>query len=178
MNKVNYKLCFKIAYSFIAVCFFALCALSLALGEYKLAPIVLPIGILMALAGGVNLTEYIVSPRSERPSPAVVAEGVATVFISLFPIVEGAAGLAILPFVLELWELFSGSVKSAESLEFRERKIRTWWLPLTIGAFEIFAGVGALLGPFFFHLADNLSIASVMLLQGLGYIVQIHLHGK
>ncbi len=178
MKSINFKLAFKIAYYTIAAFFFTLCCFSIAVGEGGMAPLVLPIGILMALAGCVNLTEYVISPRCERPSPAVVAEGVATIFISLFPIIEGDASLMILPFVLELWELFSGSVKSAESLEFRERGVKIWWLPLTIGAFEILAGVGALLGPFFFHLPDNLSIASVMLLQALGYIVQIYLHGK
>ncbi|MBO5907096.1 MAG: hypothetical protein J6Q85_02955 [Clostridia bacterium] len=178
MNKVNYKVIFKIAYYTIAAFFFALCGFYISSGEGAYGYIIVPMGVVMAVAASINLAEYIISPRPEKPSPAVFAEGVTTVFISLLPIIEGVACIAMLPFVLELWELFSGSVKSAESLEFRDRRVKIWWLPLTIGVFEILAGVGALLGPFFFHLPDNLSIASVMLLQALGYIVQIYLHGK
>lgn len=178
MTKVKYKLLFKISYYTIAAFFFVLCGFCIAMDENGYSPLIVAIGVIMAAAASVNLAEYIISPKPEKPSPAVFAEGITTVFIALLPIVEGVACIAILPFVLELWELFSGSVKSAESLELRDRHVKIWWLPLTVGVLEILAGIGALLGPFFIHMPTNLSIATVMLLQAFGYIIQIYLHGK
>ena len=107
-----------------------------------------------------------------------MAEGIATIVISLFPLIEGAACVLLLPSVLEMWELFSGSVKTAEALELRERRVKIWWLPLTIGALELFAGLGELIGPFFFDLDHALVIAAVMIMQCAGYIIQLILHGK
>lgn len=169
---------FKFVYAALAFCFGIGSIIAVAIGEEHLDYMVIPIGLLLLLAGLINSTEYIISPRGERPSPAVMAEGIATVVIALFPLIEGPACVMLLPPVLELWELFSGSVKAAESMELRERGVNIWWMPITLGIFEIFAGFFSLVGPMFFHLDAAMIIAAVLLMQSLGYILQLILHGK
>lgn len=169
---------FKFIYAALALSFGVAAIITFVLGEGGLVNMVIPIGILLLFAGLINSTEYIISPRKERPSPAVMAEGVATVVIALFPLIEGAACVLLLPSVLELWELFSGSVKTAEAMELRERKVKIWWLPITLGSVEILAGFFSLVGPLFFHLDSAMIIFSVLVMQCLGYVLQLILHGK
>lgn len=169
---------FKFIYCALSLSFGIGAIVTLCLGDEGMENMIIPIGIMLFFAGAINSTEYIISPRKERPSPAVMAEGVTTVFIALFPLIEGPACALLLPPVLELWELFSGSVKVAESLELMERRVKIWWLPITVGAIEILAGFFSLIGPLFFHLSPSLVITSVLVLQCLGYIIQLILHGK
>ena len=169
---------FKFIYCALSLAFGIGAIVTLVLGDEGLEGTIIPIGIMLLFAGAINSTEYIISPRGERPSPAVMAEGVTTVFIALFPLIEGPACALLLPPVLELWELFSGSVKVAESLELMERRVKIWWLPITVGVIEILAGFFSLIGPLFFHLSPALVITSVLTLQCLGYIIQLILHGK
>lgn len=170
---------FKFVYAALALSFGIGAVISLILGDEGIEAMAIPIGIMLLFAGLINSTEYIISPRRERPSPAVMAEGVTTVVIALFPLIEGPACVVLLAPVLELWELFSGSVKVAESIELRERQVNIWWLPITLGVLEILAGFFSLVSPVFMpELSTSLIIVIVLVMQCLGYVVQLILHGK
>lgn len=136
------------------------------------------LGLAMLLVGSINI---IICHKKKKDLPGshwLLADGMSTVLLSLFPLFNQMIQPAIIPFFFGVWELFSGILKVIDSSELREEKIAGWKWFRNIGRIEILSGVAALLKPVDDFVGMNVVVAIIFFVQSFGFMFKILIYPK
>ncbi len=143
-----------------------------------LLPIATYLGGIMLAVGGINIAIYCASKGRLHGDRWFLADGLATALLSAFPLLNQMIVSAMIPFFFGVWELFSGILKSMDSMELRRARIGGWIAVFSIGLFEILSGVAALLKPIEDFMGMHIVVAMILFVQSLGYVFKILLYSK
>ncbi|MBQ7901794.1 MAG: DUF308 domain-containing protein [Clostridia bacterium] len=138
-----------------------------------LVPVAYKPGLAMLIAGVTNLVVYAIKGRHLHGSGWLLADGMCTACLSLFPLFNQMIIPAIIPFFFGVWELFSGILKVIEAKELRGEKISGWRWFLAIGSFELLSGIFSLFKPVDELVGINHVIAIILLVQSSGFLFKI-----
>ena len=138
-----------------------------------LVPVAYKLGLAMLIAGVTNLAVYVIKGKQLHGSGWLLADGMCTACLSMFPLFNQMIIPAIIPFFFGVWELFSGILKVIEAKELREEKISGWRWFLTIGSIELLSGVLSLFKPVDELVGINHVIAIILLVQSSGFLFKI-----
>jgi uncharacterized membrane protein HdeD (DUF308 family) len=135
-----------------------------------------PLGLLMFLAGIINFAVCDIKNHEIHGSRWLIADGVATILLSLFPMFNQIISPVMVPFFFGMWELFSGILKVMDSTELKQDKMRGWVGIATIGFVELASGTASLIKPFDDLVGISLVIAIIFFVQGCGFILKASLY--
>lgn len=131
------------------------------------------LGLAMLMVGSINIVIYNKKKKDLPGSHWLLADGMSTVLLSLFPLFNQIIQPAIIPFFFGVWELFSGILKVIDSSELKEEKIVGWKWFRNIGRIEILSGVAALLKPIDDFVGMNVVVAIIFFVQSFGFMFKI-----
>lgn len=131
-----------------------------------------PLGMVMFLAGLINVCVCFWKSHEIHGSLWLVADGVCAILLSIFPLFNRIISPVMIPFFFCMWELFSGILKVMDSFELKEEKIRCWIGFLFIGWMELASGTASLIKPFDDLIGMNKVIAMIFFVQSLGFILK------
>lgn len=144
----------------------------------KLVEISSYLGLSMLLVGSINIYVYHEKKKLLHGSQWLLADGMSTVLLSLFPLFNQMIQPAIIPFFFGIWELFSGILKVIDSIELKEKKIGGWKWFRGIGSVEMLSGVVALLKPIDDFVGMNVVVAVIFFVQSGGFLFKILIYQK
>lgn len=139
----------------------------------QLVSISVYLGISMLLVGSINIYVYYKEQKKLHGSHWLLADGMSTVLLSLFPLFNQMIQPSIIPFFFGVWELFSGILKVIDSSELKEERIKGWKWFRGIGCIEILSGVASLLKPIDDFMGMNVVVASIFFVQSCGFMFKI-----
>ncbi len=142
-------------------------------GENNLSDIVVYLGAALLITGLINVVIYIRRSKRIHGSHWLLADGLSTALLSIFLLFNVHIESAIIPFFFGVWELFSGVLKSIDSLELKDEKIRDWYRFTIVGIIEIISGVAALLKPIDDFVGMHKVVAIILAIQSCGYLFKI-----
>ena len=131
-----------------------------------------PLGIVMMLAGVINVLVCLWKSHVIHGSLWLVADGVCAILLSIFPLYNRMVSPVMIPFFFCMWELFSGILKVMDSFELKEEKIKCWIGFLLIGWLELASGTASLIKPFDDLIGMNKVIAMIFFVQGCGFMLK------
>lgn len=134
------------------------------------------LGIAMLFAGCTNLLVYYKEHKKIHGSHWILADGLSTTCLSLFPLLNQMILPAVIPFFFGIWELFSGILKFIESTELQEEHISGWQQFLIIGTFELVSGIMSMIKPIADFVGMNHVIAIIFLVQSIGFVFKIFIY--
>lgn len=134
------------------------------------------LGLAMLFAGCVNLFVYYKQHKKIHGSHWILADGLSTTCLSLFPLLNQMILPAVIPFFFGIWELFSGILKFIESTELQEEHISGWQQFLIIGTFELVSGIMSMIKPIDDFVGMNHVIAIIFLVQSIGFVFKIFIY--
>ena len=141
--------------------------------DNRLVTVAEHLGFAMLFAGCINLVVYYFQKDKIHGSHWLLADGMTSVLLSVFPLLNQMILPAVIPFFFGIWELFSGIIKFVEATELHEEKIRCWRWFLLIGLIELLSGIGSMLEPVDEYVGMNHVIAIILLVQSFGYIFKM-----
>lgn len=136
------------------------------------------LGLCMLISGLVNIFIYIKNKRRLHGARWLLADGLITVLISIFPIIHDAVLPQVIPVFFGIWELTLGVMKFIESVELYDEKISGWYLFTILGIFEMISGVISLIEPIEHAIGHNHVIAIIFFVQSLGFIFKIFMYNR
>lgn len=136
------------------------------------------LGIAMLITGCINIYVYYKKKKTMHGSHWLLADGMCTILLSLFPLFNQMIQPAIIPFFFGVWELFSGILKVIDSSELKEEKIAGWKWFLGIGSIEILSGVASLLKPVDDVMGIHVVVAIIFFVQSCGFLFKILIYPK
>lgn len=136
------------------------------------------LGLCMLISGLVNIFIYIKNKHRLHGARWLLADGMITVLISIFPIIHDAVLPQVIPVFFGIWELTLGVMKFIESVELYDEKISGWYLFTIIGIFEMISGVISLIEPIDHAIGHNHVIAIIFFVQSLGFIFKISMYDR
>jgi len=136
------------------------------------------LGVAMIMVSGINLYVYIKECRILKGAHWILADGLCTFLLSLFPIFRQMVQPELIPFFFGMWELFSGVLKAVESIELRGWKLREWKGFFYVGAIEILSGVASLLEPVDDFMGIHRVVAMIFIVQCFGFVFKILVYSK
>jgi uncharacterized membrane protein HdeD (DUF308 family) len=141
--------------------------------DNRLTSVASHLGVAMLLAGCINLVVYYFQKDKIHGSHWLLADGMTSLLLSIFPLLNQMILPAVIPFFFGIWELFSGIIKFVEATELHEEKIRGWRWFLLIGMFELVSGIGSMVKPIDDYVGMNHVISIILLVQSFGYIFKM-----
>lgn len=141
--------------------------------DNRLVAVATHLGFAMLFAGCINLVVYYFQKDKIHGSHWLLADGMTSVLLSIFPLLNEMILPAVIPFFFGIWELFSGIIKFVEATELHEEKIRGCRWFLLIGLIELVSGIGSMLEPIDEYVGMNHVIAIILLVQSFGYIFKM-----
>lgn len=144
----------------------------------KLVTIAVYLGLSMLLVGSVNIVVYCKKNKLLHGSHWLLADGMSTVLLSLFPLFNQMIQPAMVPFFFGVWELFSGILKVIDSSELKEEKIAGWKWFRGVGSIEVLSGVAALLKPVDDFMGMHVVVAMIFFVQSCGFMFKILIYPK
>lgn len=151
-------------------------ALAITTPNEKILSISIYLGLLMLFAGIINIVVYIQNRNPLMGAHWIIADGLTTLFLSLFPIFNAITFPNLIPFFFGAWELFSGIVKIVECIELQDYKLKGWQWFAAIGSIELFSGISSMIKPVDDLIGIHVVIAIIMLIQSLGFIFKIFVY--
>lgn len=136
------------------------------------------LGLSMLIVGSINIVVYLEKKMLLHGSHWLLADGMSTVLLSIFPLFNQMIQSAIIPFFFGVWELFSGILKVIDSSELKEEKIVGWKWFRGIGSIEILSGVAALLKPVDDFVGMHIVVAIIFFVQSCGFMFKILIYPK
>lgn len=136
------------------------------------------LGLSMLLVGNINICVYREKKKILSGSRWLLADGMNTVLLSLFPLFNQMIQPAIIPFFFGVWELFSGILKVIDASELQEENIEGWKWFRGIGGIEIISGVVALLKPIDDFVGMNVVVAIIFFVQSVGLLFKILIYPR
>lgn len=144
----------------------------------KLVSIAIWLGLSMLVVGSINVAIYSKEKELLHGSHWLLADGMLTILLSIFPLFNKMIQPAILPFFFGVWELLSGVFKVIDAQEIEKEKIAEWKGFCGIGCVEIFSGVAALLKPVEEFMGMHVVVAIIFFVQGCGFLFKIMIYSK
>ena len=141
--------------------------------DNRLPSVAAHLGLAMLFAGCINLVVYYFQKDKIHGSHWLLADGMTSLLLSIFPLLNEMILPAVIPFFFGIWELFSGIIKFVEATELHEEKIRGCRWFLLIGVIELVSGIGSMLKPIDDYVGMNHVIAIIILVQSFGYIFKM-----
>lgn len=136
------------------------------------------LGLCMMLVGSINIYVYQEKRNQLYGAHWLLADGMSTILLSLFPLFNQMIQPAIIPFFFGVWELFSGILKVIDSSELREEGIKGWKWFRSVGSFEILSGVVALLKPIDDFIGMHIVVAIIFFVQSSGFLFKILIYSQ
>lgn len=136
------------------------------------------LGVCMLLAGIVNIFIYIKNKWYLHGARWLLADGMITVLLSVFPIIHDAVLPQVIPVFFGMWELSLGVLKFIEAIELYDEHIKGWYLFSFIGCFEMVSGVVSLIEPIDHAVGHNHIIAIIFFVQSLGFLFKIFMYNR
>lgn len=136
------------------------------------------LGLAMLLTGCINLYIYHKQRNLLHGSHWLLADGMSTTLLSLFPLFNQMIQPAMLPLFFGVWELFSGIIKAIDARELKDEQVDGWQWFRNIGRIEILSGVSSLLKPIDELMGIHVIVAIILFIQGLGFLFKILIYQK
>ena len=136
------------------------------------------LGVCMLVAGISNIFIYIRNRWYIHGARWLLADGMITVLLSVFPIVHSFVLPQVIPVFFGIWELTLGVLKFIEAIELRDEKINGWLWFTVIGCFEMISGVVSLIEPLDHALGHNHVISVIFFVQSLGFAFKIYMYKR
>lgn len=136
------------------------------------------LGLAMLLTGCINLYIYRKQRELLHGSHWLLADGMSTTLLALFPLFNQMIQPAMIPLFFGVWELFSGILKVIDASELKEEQIDGWRWFQNIGRIEILSGVSSLLKPIDDFMGIHVIVAIILFIQGLGFLFKILIYQK
>ncbi|MBQ4629501.1 MAG: DUF308 domain-containing protein [Clostridia bacterium] len=131
------------------------------------------LGYLMLFAGIINIFVYMQNKNPLMGAHWIIADGLSTAFLALFPLINGVSHSVLIPFFFGVWELFSGVIKIVECIELQDYKIKGWQWFAAIGSVELFSGISSMIKPVDDLIGIHVVVAIIMIIQSLGFVFKI-----
>lgn len=179
--KLYHKLKFKtVQLLWIISCLILLCAGIFVINEPDslLYNISWELGVCMLAVGLINIFIYIKNKWYLHGARWLLADGMITVLLSVFPIIHNVVLPQVIPVFFGIWELTLGVLKFIESVELHDEKIKGWYYFILLGIFEMVSGVFSLIEPLDHAIGHNHIIAVIFFVQALGFIFKIFMYPK
>ena len=143
-----------------------------------LADISWELGVCMLVTGIINIIVFVRNKWYIHGARWLLADGMITVLLSLFPIAHDAVLPQVIPVFFGIWELTLGVIKFIESIELYDEKIKGWYYFVILGCFEMISGVFSLIEPLDHAIGHNHVIAVIFFVQALGFIFKIFMYTR
>ena len=131
----------------------------------------LMIGVLMLLSGVMEIVVFATTSGFMLGSGWLLLDGVLTVILSLFLLLNQWFTMMSLPLLFTVWLLFSGISRFVSAFDLRAFGVRGWGWVLAIGILLILAGFLCMMDPWVSVAAIGLTVGLVFLLEGISSIV-------
>lgn len=141
--------------------------------DYRLAFLASRLGAVMLFSGFGNLVVYFRKSDEIHGSRWLLAEGLSTSLLSLFPIFNEMVDPSIIPFFFGVWELFSGILEVVDAKELQEENVKMWYCFFAVGCAELLSGTAAMIEGVDHAVGINHVIAIIMLVQGCGFLFKV-----
>ncbi len=136
------------------------------------------LGIAMLVSALINIFIFSKKEKEIHGSRWLLADGMCTAFLSVFPIFNKMIMPVMIPFFFGVWELVSGVLKVIDSKELKEEKIRGFHWFFAIGCFELVSGVASMVKTIDVLVGYNHIIAMILYVQSLGFLFKILIYPK
>lgn len=136
------------------------------------------LGLCMMTVGLINIFIYIKNKWYLHGARWLLADGMITVLLSLFPIIHNVVLPQVIPVFFGIWELTLGVLKFIEAVELYDEKIKGWFYFVMLGMFEMISGVVSLIEPLDHELGHNHVIAVIFFVQALGFVFKIFMYPR
>lgn len=136
------------------------------------------LGLCMLLAGATNIFIYIKNKWFLHGARWLLADGMITVLLSVFPIIHDAVLPQVIPVFFGIWELTLGVMKFIEAIELYDENINGWYYFIVLGCFEMISGVLSLIEPIDHAVGHNHVIAVIFFVQALGFVFKILMYNR
>lgn len=136
------------------------------------------LGLCMLVSGVINIYIYIKNKWYLHGARWLLADGMITVLLSLFPIMHDAVLPQVIPVFFGIWELCLGVLKFIEAVELYDEKIKGWYLFSVIGCFEMISGVFSLIEPLDHAIGHNHVISVIFFVQAVGFLFKIFMYNR
>ena len=140
--------------------------------ENNLIDISRPLGVIMLLAGIINMIVCIIKSHMMHSSRWLVADGITAILLSFFPLFNQMIMPMMIPFFFAMWELFSGVLKLMDSSELKNDGIICWPGFAFIGWIELVSGTAALMKPFDDFVGINKVLFMIFIVQSFGFLLK------
>ena len=127
----------------------------------------LMIGVLMLLSGVMEIVVFATTSGFMLGSGWLLLDGVLTVILSLFLLLNQWFTMMSLPFLFTLWLLFSGVSRFVSAFDLRACGVRGWGWILAVGVILIAAGFVCMMDPWVSVAAIGVTVGLVFLLEAL-----------
>lgn len=131
----------------------------------------LMIGVLMLLSGVMEIVVFATTSGFMLGSGWLLLDGVLTVILSLFLLLNQWFTMMSLPFLFTLWLLFSGVSRFVSAFDLRACGVRGWGWILAVGVILIAAGFVCMMDPWVSVAAISVTVGLVFLLEGVSAVV-------
>lgn len=175
----------KISFTWVQFCWVAACLVLFAAGVHvinvpdsKLLLVANHLGLAMLFAGFINLLVYFNQKKAIHGSGWLLADGMSTTLLSIFPLLNKMIIPVVIPFFFGIWELFSGVLKFIDATELKENGIHGWQYFFSIGMFELISGVMSMLKPIDDYVGMNHVIAIILFVQSSGFLFKILIYRR
>lgn len=136
------------------------------------------LGLSMLIVGSINIIVYHKRKNVIHGSHWLLADGLSTVLLSVFPVFSQMMQPSIVPLFFGIWELFSGVLKEIDAKDLKEENVNGWKWFFGIGCFEVLSGVASLLKPVDDLLRINVVVSIIFFVQGCGYLFKILMYPR
>ena len=127
------------------------------------------LGAAMMLNGVLNIRIYLFRREAVLGAPWLLADGMMTALLSMYLLFNQMITPEMIPFFFGCWEVFSGVLRSVDSIEQKDEKIRGWKLFCGIGLLELLSGGLAMVKPIEEYIAVNLILTFVFSVQAVAF---------
>lgn len=156
----------------IAVLLFAGSIVILNIPENRLVELSWIPGISMLISGCINIIIYQKNKRYIHGADWLLAEGMSTALLSLFPLFNEVIYPVVIPFFFGVWELISGLLRAIDTKGMFDEKTEGRHAFAVISALELLSGTASMVKPVDDLLGMNIIISAIMFVQCVGFVIK------
>ena len=129
-------------------------------------------GLAMLISGCINVFIYQKNKRNIHGADWLLAEGMSTALLSLFPLFNQMIYPIMIPFFFGVWELVSGLLKAIDSKGLRNENVNGWQAFAIVSILELLSGTASMIKPVDDIINMNIIIAVILFVQSIGYVIK------
>lgn len=134
------------------------------------------LGFVMMSAGAFNVIIYCHKGKQIHGSQWLLADGLSTMLLALFPLINDMIQPVMIPFFFGAWELFSGVLKVIDSRELKKERIKCWQGFSLIGFIELLSGTASMVKTVDDLVGVNVVVAVILFVQSCGFIIKTFMY--